>query len=418
MSQHDFDLASGQSGSNFRTDVQNALRALLSDSSGATEPATMFAYQTWIDTTNGLVKQRNSANTAWIIRGTAAETRAVSKTSGYTVVDDDFGKLFKCTNTFSLALTAAATLADGFFFSVRNTGSGTITIDPNGSEQIDGATTIALAANEGCDIWCDGAAFYTVGRSISAGTVTQGQCRLTKSGSDLLLMPHNGNLLTVNGTACSVPDAGLTLAPTSLIADTTYYIYALATGGAVSSLEASTTAPQLSITTGNKGTPIKTGDDTRTLVGQARIVTGPAWSDTATKRFVLSYWNRRDIAAQGEFSTGRNTTSGTYAQLNSEIRCEFLTWADEAVDTQLHGIAYNSTAGAITYTGLGVDSATTATREVQYVQQAVIGTTGVSSLQHRASLTEGFHYMTLLGKVSGGTGNWYGGSTVAVMLRG
>jgi hypothetical protein len=170
MSQEDYVLASGQSGTDLRTDIQSHLRALLSGNSGASAPSTTYAYMTWYDTTNGLVKQRDSGNTAWIIRGTLAETRVAAKSSAYTVVDDDFGKLFTASGTWDLTLTAAATLGDGFFFSVRNTGSGTITINPNGSEQVDGATTLALAAGEGCDVWCNGSAFFTIGKPATSSS--------------------------------------------------------------------------------------------------------------------------------------------------------------------------------------------------------------------------------------------------------
>ena len=170
MSQEDYVLASGQSGADLRADVQSHLRALLSGNSGASAPGTTYAYMWWYDTTNGLMKQRDSGNTAWIIRGTLAETRVVAKSSAYTVVDDDFGKLFKASGTWDLALTAAATLGDGFFFSVRNTGSGTITINPNSTEQIDGATTLALAAGEGCDVWCDGSAFFSIGKPATSSS--------------------------------------------------------------------------------------------------------------------------------------------------------------------------------------------------------------------------------------------------------
>lgn len=65
MSQHDMDIANA-AGASIRADVNNALLALVSNSSGATEPATTFAYQLWADTTTGLLKQRNAANSAWI----------------------------------------------------------------------------------------------------------------------------------------------------------------------------------------------------------------------------------------------------------------------------------------------------------------------------------------------------------------
>ena len=45
--------------------IPNALKTLRSLHSGATEPAEMVAYMLWADTTNGLLKIRNAANTAW-----------------------------------------------------------------------------------------------------------------------------------------------------------------------------------------------------------------------------------------------------------------------------------------------------------------------------------------------------------------
>jgi hypothetical protein len=65
MSQHDYDIAN-QAGSAFRSDLNTALAAIVSQNSGATAPATTYAYQWWADTTTGILKQRNAANSAWI----------------------------------------------------------------------------------------------------------------------------------------------------------------------------------------------------------------------------------------------------------------------------------------------------------------------------------------------------------------
>jgi hypothetical protein len=69
MAQHDYNLAN-QSGLAFRQDLNNALAAIVSQNSGATEPSTTYAYQLWGDTTAGLLKQRNAANSAWVTIGT------------------------------------------------------------------------------------------------------------------------------------------------------------------------------------------------------------------------------------------------------------------------------------------------------------------------------------------------------------
>ena len=100
----------------------------------------------------------NSAVTARANLGIAATTTA--KSANYTVVAADRGIYLDCTGTITLALTASATLGNGFLFMVRNSGVGIVTIDPNAAETIDGASTIALAANDGATILCDGAGWH------------------------------------------------------------------------------------------------------------------------------------------------------------------------------------------------------------------------------------------------------------------
>jgi hypothetical protein len=71
MAQHDYVIAN-QSGLAFRADLNNSLAAIVSQNSGASEPSTTYAYQWWADTTTGLLKLRNAANSAWITIGTLA----------------------------------------------------------------------------------------------------------------------------------------------------------------------------------------------------------------------------------------------------------------------------------------------------------------------------------------------------------
>lgn len=97
---------------------------------------------------------------------------SLTKSGAYTVVAADRGKTIVCTGTWSLSLTAAATLADGFSFAVVNAGTGTITIDPNLTEQIDGATTLALAAGKSAVVCCNGSAFYSIGAKATGGLIS------------------------------------------------------------------------------------------------------------------------------------------------------------------------------------------------------------------------------------------------------
>lgn len=68
MSQDDLNI-DNISRSLFRVEVNQSLQALASNSSGATEPYTTYAYQFWADTTTNLLKIRNSTNDGWITLG-------------------------------------------------------------------------------------------------------------------------------------------------------------------------------------------------------------------------------------------------------------------------------------------------------------------------------------------------------------
>jgi hypothetical protein len=64
MAQHDQVIDNGP-GLAVRTDINAALAALFSSSSGSIEPAVMVAGQLWFNTTAGKLQLRNAANTAW-----------------------------------------------------------------------------------------------------------------------------------------------------------------------------------------------------------------------------------------------------------------------------------------------------------------------------------------------------------------
>ena len=71
--QHDYNLIN-QSGADFRADLNNALSAIATNNSGTSEPSTTFGYEWWIDEANGVLKIRNSANSAWITTGLSLTT--------------------------------------------------------------------------------------------------------------------------------------------------------------------------------------------------------------------------------------------------------------------------------------------------------------------------------------------------------
>ena len=65
MSQNDYTIAN-QSASNARADINNALQALASCSSGSSAPSTTYANMLWYDTGTNILKMRSEADDAWI----------------------------------------------------------------------------------------------------------------------------------------------------------------------------------------------------------------------------------------------------------------------------------------------------------------------------------------------------------------
>lgn len=169
-----------------------------------------------------------------------------------------------------------------------------------------------------------------------------GQCRIAKSGANIVLTPYQGNRLTINGVVYTIPSAGVTLVPTGALATTLYYIYAYMVG-AVMTLEYSTTAY---VTDTATGMPIKNGDVTRTLVGLALTQLAGAWVDTTSDRLVSSYWNRQTKVARLALAGVATTSSLTSVELSAAFRVSCLYWGDEGMTATLAGQVANNTAGA------------------------------------------------------------------------
>jgi hypothetical protein len=198
MSDHDGVIAN-DTGAAVRADLNLLAQALINGFSGTSAPAAPVALQIWNDTTNLVRKQRNAANTGWLVRETIGETFVVSRSSNTILALADWGKSFIATSTFTQTLTAAATLADGWYVDYRNNGTGVITIDPNSSETIDGtSTTLVLNPGEGCRIWCNGTGFTTTGLGLmrgSAGLIDNLSiaCSVGSSALTIALKTRNGN---------------------------------------------------------------------------------------------------------------------------------------------------------------------------------------------------------------------------------
>lgn len=198
MSQHDMNIAN-QGFPAFRTDLNNALAALASTSSGSTAPSTTFAHQLWVDTAANpsVLKIRNADNDAWIsvgelnqttdlltkvyglVIGTdvqaydvdtaktdAAQTFTASQRG--TVTTDNDGSFdmnatnnFKCTPTgnFTLTFTNITAGQSGFILLV-NTGAYTVSAHANTKVQTGALAAISAAGTYLLSYWSDGTNVY------------------------------------------------------------------------------------------------------------------------------------------------------------------------------------------------------------------------------------------------------------------
>jgi len=84
MAQNDFTI-DNQAFPATRSDINSALQALASLSSGASSPSTTFAYQLWVNTTAdpNVLNIRNSANNAWIEIGEVNQASAAFILTAY-----------------------------------------------------------------------------------------------------------------------------------------------------------------------------------------------------------------------------------------------------------------------------------------------------------------------------------------------
>ena len=240
--------------------VSSAITALESGKANLASPA--FTGTPTCPTVSGGDSSSKLANTAFVANAiasiltggaTLASLGAIynsssAKSSAYTIVNGDKGKILVCSGTFTLSITAAATLGDGFAFGIVNNGAGVITIDPNSSETVNGSTTYPVNPTETVLVFCDGTKFILFGKAPASlvtsvnsltGAITAGQIAaaatagygytpanpsgLVSSDSNLgvgcfALFRPNGSIASVaagdtaSGTAlnqCTVGDSGL-----------------------------------------------------------------------------------------------------------------------------------------------------------------------------------------------------------------
>jgi hypothetical protein len=224
-----------------------------------------------------------------------------------------------------------------------------------------------------------------------------GQCYLQyTNATTCTLIQKNGKLIQIEGELHVIPNAGVTLGTGGLSSSTLYYVYAYDNSGTLT-LEASTTAWTVSTTAGNEGTPIKTGDNTRTLVGMAYANTSTQFSSD----MVISYWNPV-LRVRNFTETSELTTSSTsWVALGTAVYFLWFTGFPRphafASCPFVNSLVAGNTFGALYLNGTNRQVANAMQGSTEAAGHFPSGTTAP---------TQGRNYYQLWGVVGGGTGTY------------
>lgn len=231
--------------------------------------------------------------------------------------------------------------------------------------------------------------------------------------------PYKGNRLKINGVVYEIPTVGiggLTTTGTlvnnvagNLAADTTYLVFATISGGNIVADFHTGVTHSPSTTVGNEGTEAMFSGvffDTFTFIGIVRTNGSTQFVDSATQRLVRSWHNDPGRQLLNHFTTTRTRASAVYGELNTEIRVQWVQFADDPILLGYTGSVYSTTSTVSTiYTTIAVDTV------VQDVFSAV--NTKADTDQHPVSPVvalfpgEGLHTATVYGLNNAGTAGWF-----------
>jgi hypothetical protein len=127
MSQHDMNIAN-QTSANARADINNALGALVSLSSGTSAPSTTFANMLWYETDTNTLYIRNEANSGWVT--------VLTLDTGVTATATELN--YNDVTTLGLSEASKVVTADA---------NGVVTLDNGFSEEYAAVTSVSNAVS-------------------------------------------------------------------------------------------------------------------------------------------------------------------------------------------------------------------------------------------------------------------------------
>lgn len=381
-------VPAGSTGSDGNYYIDTATGIMYGPKSGTTWPVTIHMVNAAGDTMTGNLTITKS-NPSYVLNKTAtAQNDAI-----YAYNNGSLRALFLLANgSDNMQLQcyddAGAYLFD-YFTGTRLTGLVTVKGDPTAA--------LGIATKQYVD--------------AAAAVPPMGNVYLSLSGGNISMAKQDGNKLWINGVNELVPASAVTLSPSGTAASTLYYIYAFMSSGTMT-LEYSTTVP---VSHTNWGVRVKTGDNTRTLVGMAMSAAAGAWSTSAVQ--LLSWFNKRQKSAVS--TTASPTATGAAAELSTTLRVPFLSWAgfETNVGFYANNISHSGTAQDI-ISDLRVDTVTIMPSPIKGRVSAITSSQSypLSILHPATGLSEGSHTASPYGSSSSATATWTTAwSSVSVM---
>ena len=160
---------------------------------------TLASSVTWIlpDSlgSSGQVLSVGSGGTLYWSNGPSQGLTVSDRTSNFTVGTLESNSVFMVSGTTTVSLPALSSVGSGFLFYVKRTGSGNVTVDPNGSETIDGAVTRIIGSGNGWLNIIKGTSEWKIiggGGSDPGGSCVPGSSAYPGGGSNTLVVSSIG----------------------------------------------------------------------------------------------------------------------------------------------------------------------------------------------------------------------------------